>query len=167
MDKIDVINSTLGKALGGASGGYTTGRRDVVEILRQKSRPYLFSNSIAPPIVGASLKVLDLLTTNTQLRDQLARNTKQFREGMKKAGFKIIGNDECPIAPVMLGDARLASEFADEMLKRGIYVIGFSYPVVPKGEARIRVQLSAVHTPEQIDRTINAFIEVGKAKGVI
>lgn len=165
--EIDIINSTLGKALGGATGGYTTGRKEIVELLRQKSRPYLFSNSVAPPLVGASLKVLDILMKDSSLRDKLFKNTKKFREGMKQAGFKLAGNEECPIAPVMIGDAKLASEFADEMLARGIYVIGFSYPVVPKGQARIRVQLSAAHTSEQVDQTIAAFIEVGKMKGIL
>eukprot|EP01027_Heterolobosea_sp_BB2_P009178 GEZU01013566.1.p1 GENE.GEZU01013566.1~~GEZU01013566.1.p1 ORF type:complete len:457 (+),score=167.71 GEZU01013566.1:107-1372(+) len=165
--KIDIINSTLGKALGGASGGYTSGRKEIVDILRQKARPYLFSNTLAPPIVGASLKTFEILTRGTELRDKLMANTKQFRSAMTKAGFNIIGNPECPIVPVMLGDARLAADFADDMLTRGIYVIGFSYPVVPKDQARIRVQLSAAHTPEQIEETVNAFIEVGKKRGVI
>lgn len=166
-NEIDIVNSTLGKALGGATGGYTTGRKEVIDILRQKARPYLFSNSVAPSVVGASLAVIDLLTNSTELRDRLMENTSLFRTKMKKAGFKISGNDECPIAPVMLGDARLAAEFADDMLQRGIYVIGFSYPVVPKGEARIRVQLSAAHTKEQVEETVAAFIEVGKKRKVI
>src|SRR5690606_4562678 len=135
IDKIDIVNSTLGKALGGATGGYTTGRGDVVAIMRQKARPYLFSNAICPPVVGASLKVLEILTTSSNLRDRLNENTKIFREGMKKAGFKVNGNDQCPICPVMLGDAKLAADFADKMSQKGIYVIGFSYPVVPRGEA--------------------------------
>jgi len=167
QDKVDIINSTLGKALGGATGGYTTGKKEVIELLRQKSRPYLFSNSIAPPIVGASLKALEMLLTNTFLRDKLFKNTTLFRTSMKKAGFTISGNDECPIAPVMLGDAKLASEFADEMLLKGIYVIGFSFPVVPKGAARIRVQLSATHSTEQVEKAISAFIEVGRSKKII
>ena len=138
--QIDVINSTLGKALGGGSGGYTAASKEVVEILRQKGRPYLFSNSIAPPIVGASLEVFKMLDEpDNQNLKQLKANTKQFRQGMKAAGFTVLGNDECPIAPVFLGDARLASEFADEMMQKNIYVIGFSYPVVPHGKARIRV----------------------------
>jgi len=167
MDRVDIINSTLGKALGGASGGYTTGRKEIVEILRQRSRPYLFSNTIAPAIVGASIACYDMLSTNTQLRDQLAKNTQQFRKGMQKAGFKVIGHPEHPICPIMLGDAKLASQFADEMLAKGIYVIGFSFPVVPKGEARIRVQLSAAHTKVQVDKAIQAFTEVGKKLNVI
>jgi glycine C-acetyltransferase len=137
--QIDVINSTLGKALGGGTGGYTASTKEVVDILRQRGRPYLFSNSIAPPVVGASLEVFDMLDTDTTLLPSLARNTKHFRTEMKKAGFTILGHDECPIAPVFLGDARLAGEFADEMMKENIYVIGFSYPVVPHGKARIRV----------------------------
>lgn len=146
--QIDVINSTLGKALGGGTGGYTAASKEVVDILRQKGRPYLFSNSIAPPVVGASLEVFDMLNEDTSLLDKLKQNTAHFRTEMKKAGFTILGHDECPIAPVFLGDARLAGEFADEMMKENIYVIGFSYPVVPHGKARIRVQLSAAHTPE-------------------
>ncbi|KAG2387681.1 hypothetical protein C9374_001275 [Naegleria lovaniensis] len=165
--KIDIINSTLGKALGGSTGGYTTGRKEIIELLRQRARPYLFSNSLAPPVVGASLKVFEMISKDTSLRDHLMDNTKLFRQSMKKAGFEIIGDDSCPIVPVMLRDARLASEFADEMLKRGIYVIGFSYPVVPKDQARIRVQLSAGHSREQVEKCINAFIEVGKQKGII
>jgi len=167
MDRVDIINSTLGKALGGASGGYTTGRKELIEILRQRSRPYLFSNTIAPAIVGASIACFDMLSTNTQLRDQLSKNTQQFRKGMQKAGFKVIGHAEHPICPIMLGDAKLASQFAEEMLSKGIYVIGFSFPVVPKGEARIRVQLSAAHTKEQIDKAIQAFTEIGKKLKVI
>eukprot|EP00743_Colponemidia_sp_Colp-15_P002084 GILK01002260.1.p1 GENE.GILK01002260.1~~GILK01002260.1.p1 ORF type:complete len:430 (-),score=61.37 GILK01002260.1:113-1318(-) len=165
--RIDIINSTLGKALGGASGGYTASRKEVVDVLRQKARPYLFSNAIAPPIAGASLKVFDMLSSSTELQDRVKANTKRFRDRMTAAGFTIRGDAACPIAPVMLGDARLASEFADAMLSRGIYVIGFSYPVVPKGLARIRVQLSAAHTLEQVDEAVDAFIHVGKQKGVI
>ena len=146
--QIDVINSTLGKALGGGTGGYTAASKDIVEILRQKGRPYLFSNSIAPPVVGASLEVFKMLDEDTSLLDSLHRNTTHFRTEMKKAGFTIVGHDDCPIAPVFLGDAKLAGEFAEEMMKENIYVIGFSYPVVPHGKARIRVQLSAAHTPE-------------------
>lgn len=167
MDRVDVINSTLGKALGGASGGYSTGRKDIIEILRQKSRPYLFSNSIPPPLVGAYTKVFDILSASTELRDRLEHNTRYFRERMKAAGFNIRGDAAAPIAPVMLGDARLATEIANEMLQRGIYVIGFSYPVVPKGEARIRVQLSAAHTQAQLDQCITAFTEIGKKRGII
>lgn len=163
-DKIDIINSTLGKALGGATGGYTTSSKSVVGLLRQRSRPYLFSNSIAPPLVGAYLKTIDMLTTSSDLRERLNANTRLFRTSMSKAGFKILGHDDSPIAPVFLGDARLASEFADDMLQQGIYVIGFSFPVVPKGLARIRVQLSAAHTKEQVEKAVNGFIEVGKKR---
>ena len=166
MERVDIITSTLGKALGGATGGYTTGRQEIIDLLRQRSRPYLFSNSIAPAVVGAAIKVFEMLSSTTQLRDTLEENTLYFREKMTKAGFNIKKGDH-PIVPIMLGDARLATEFADEMLKKGIYVIGFSYPVVPKGAARIRVQISAGHTKEQLDRAINAFIEVGKIKEVI
>ena len=166
-EDIDVINSTLGKALGGGSGGYTAAKREVVDILRQKGRPYLFSNSVTPSVVGGSIESFNLLEEDTSLLDSLKRNTEQFRSGMKKAGFTILGNDQCPIAPVFLEDARLASEFADEMMKKNIYVIGFSYPVVPKGKARIRVQLSGAHTTEQIDRAVSAFVDVGIKKGVI
>jgi len=167
MDRIDVTNSTLGKALGGATGGYTTGRKEIVELLRQRSRPYLFSNTLPPAVVGATLKTFEILTSSTKLRDQLEVNTACFRQGMKKAGFKVIGNDAHPICPVMLGDARLATTMADELLAHNIYVIGFSYPVVPKGEARIRVQLSAIHTTEQIDKAIAAFTSVGKKLNII
>eukprot|EP00347_Sterkiella_histriomuscorum_P009232 403342011 len=165
--QIDVINSTLGKALGGGTGGYTASSKEIVDILRNRGRPYLFSNSIAPPVVGASLEVFKMLEESTALLDSLARNTHHFRTEMKKAGFKVLGHDDCPIAPVFLGDARLASEFADEMMKENIYVIGFSYPVVPNGKARIRVQLSAAHTPEHIDRAVRGFVNIGKKKGVI
>lgn len=143
-----MINSTLGKALGGGTGGYTASSKAIVEILRQRGRPYLFSNSIAPPVVGASLEVFKMLEESTALLDSLAANTHHFRTEMNKAGFTILGHKDCPIAPVFLGDAKLAGEFADEMMKENIYVIGFSYPVVPHGKARIRVQLSAAHTPE-------------------
>lgn len=166
MDRIDIMTSTLGKAMGGASGGYTTGRRELIAMLRQKSRPYLFSNTLAPVIVGASLEVLRILSSTTELRDRLEQNTKHFRKRMTEAGFQIKPGEH-PIVPIMLGDARLASEFADAMLERGIYVIGFSYPVVPKGQARIRVQLSAGHTLEHIDRAVDAFIAVGRDKGAI
>lgn len=164
---IDIINSTLGKALGGASGGYTTGRKEVVQILRQKSRPYLFSNSIAPPIVGAAIKTVDMLNASTDLRDRLMSNTQKFRSSLSKYGFTIAGHKDCPIVPVMLFDAKMAAQFAEEMLKKGIYVIAFSYPVVPKGQARIRVQISASHTDEQMERVIKAFVEVGKSLKVI
>jgi len=165
--RIDIINSTLGKALGGATGGYTTGRKEAIELLRQKSRPYLFSNSVAPSIVGASIKCFDILSTSTLLIDKLSNNTKLFRTEMKKAGFIISGHDQCPIAPVMLGDAGLATTFANKMLEQGIYVVGFSHPVVPIGKARIRVQLSSSHSQEQIQRAIKAFIDIGKSLNVI
>eukprot|EP01098_Paradermamoeba_levis_P012443 TRINITY_DN5452_c0_g1_i1.p1 TRINITY_DN5452_c0_g1~~TRINITY_DN5452_c0_g1_i1.p1 ORF type:complete len:230 (-),score=53.34 TRINITY_DN5452_c0_g1_i1:120-809(-) len=166
MDRVDIINSTLGKALGGAAGGYTTGKKEVIDLLRQKSRPYLFSNSLPPVLVGASIATFDLLASDTSLRDKLEANTTFFKTEMKRAGFAIRGHNH-PISPVMLGDARLATEFAQDMLQKGIYVIGFSFPVVPKGEARIRVQLSAAHTKEQIERAIQSFIEVGKQRNVV
>lgn len=164
--RVDIINSTLGKALGGGAGGYTTGPKQVIQMLRQKSRPYLFSNALPPPVVGGASKVFDLLMNGSDLIKKVTQNTNLFRTRMKAAGFNIIG-DEHPITPVMLGDARLAVEFADEMLERGIYVIGFTFPVVPKGEARIRVQISAAHSTEEIERCIEAFVDVGKRKGVI
>jgi glycine C-acetyltransferase len=166
MERVDVITSTLGKALGGASGGFTTGRREIIELLRQRSRPYLFSNSVAPAIAGASLAVFDLLSRESALRDKLSANTKRFRDGMKKAGFQIKDGNH-PIVPIMLGDAKLAQRMAADMLDQGIYVIGFSFPVVPKGEARIRVQLSAAHEPAQIDRALEAFVEVGRKHAVL
>jgi len=166
QDKIDVITSTLGKALGGGSGGFTTGRKAIVDLLRQRSRPYLFSNTVPPAIAGASLRVFDLLDETTELRDRLMDHTATFRKRMSDAGFAIPEGIH-PIVPIMLGDARLASEMADELLGEGIYVIGFSYPVVPKGQARIRVQISAGHTREQIDRAVDAFVKIGKKKGVI
>lgn len=166
LGRVDVITSTMGKALGGASGGFTTGRKEIIELLRQRSRPYLFSNTLCPAIVGATLKVFEMLSATTELRDRLEQNTLYFRQKMTAAGFSIRPGVH-PIVPLMLGDARLATEFADEMLKRGIYVIGFSFPVVPKGLARIRIQISAAHTQAQLDKAIVAFIEVGKAKGVI
>jgi glycine C-acetyltransferase len=159
MGRVDIITGTLGKALGGASGGYTSGRREIIEYLRQRSRPYLFSNTLAPSIAGASLKVLELLSSSTELRDKLEANTRFFREGMGKLGFNILPGTH-PICPVMLGDAALASKFADAMLAKGIYVIGFSYPVVPQGKARIRTQISAAHSREDLERAINAFAEV-------
>ncbi len=165
--RVDIINSTLGKAMGGATGGYTAGPKEVVQLLRQRSRPYLFSNTLAPSVVGASLEVFRIITESSDAVSKLASNVKMFREGMTEAGFTISGDPQCPISPVMLGDARLASEMADELLARGIYVIGFSFPVVPKGAARIRVQLSASHSHEQIQQCIDAFVEVGKAKGVV
>lgn len=166
MDRVDIITGTLGKALGGASGGYTTGKKEVVEWLRQRSRPYLFSNSVAPSIVNASIKVLEMLQTGSNLRDQLWSNAAYFREQMEAAGFTLAGKDHA-IIPVMLGDAQLASDMADKMLKEGIYVIGFSFPVVPKGQARIRTQISAAHSKEQLDKAIAAFIKVGKELKII
>jgi glycine C-acetyltransferase len=165
MDRVDVITGTLGKALGGASGGYTSGRREIIELLRQRSRPYLFSNTLAPSIAGASLKVLELLTESTALRDRLESNTAFFREGMAKLGFTILPGTH-PICPVMLGDAALATRFADAMLEQGVYVIGFSFPVVPKGKARIRTQISAAHTKEDLERAIEAFATVKTTLGL-
>jgi len=158
--KIDVINSTLGKALGGAVGGYTTASKEIVALLRQRSRPYLFSNTLPPAVVGAAIATFDLLTRDSSLAQKLAENTKRFRKRMADAGFEVGGSKDHPIVPVMLGDARLAAQFADEMLKEGIYVIGFSFPVVPKGQARIRVQVSAGHEPQHIDKCVDAFIAV-------
>lgn len=166
MGRVDIITGTLGKALGGAMGGYTTGKKEIIEILRQRSRPYLFSNSLAPSIVGASIKVFELLEKDTSLRDKLEWNTNYFKDGMKKAGFDIIDGDSA-IVPVMLYDAKLSQNMADELLKKGIYVIGFFFPVVPKEKARIRVQLSAAHTQEHLHKAIASFTEVGKALGVI
>ena len=159
---IDIINSTLGKALGGATGGYTTAMYELIDLMRQKSRPYLFSNSIAPPIVGAASKAFDILKTDNSGPAKLKGNTERFRTKMRAAGFTILGNDSCPIVPVLLKDAKLATDFANAMVKYGIYVIGFSFPVVPKGQARIRVQLSAAHTDAQIDQCVDGFIRVGK-----
>jgi glycine C-acetyltransferase len=166
MGRVDIITGTLGKALGGAMGGYTTAKKEIIELLRQRSRPYLFSNSLAPAIVGASIKVFELLEKDTTLRDKLEWNTNYFKEGMQKAGFDIVEGDSA-IVPVMLYDAKLSQTMADELLKKGIYVIGFFFPVVPKDKARIRVQLSAAHTKEHVDKAINAFIEVGKSLNVI
>ncbi|MFO7703428.1 glycine C-acetyltransferase [Psychroflexus maritimus] len=166
LGRVDIITGTLGKALGGAMGGYTTAKKEIIEILRQRSRPYLFSNSLAPSIVGASIKVFDLLKNDTSLRDQLQENTAYFKNGMKEAGFDII-DGESAIVPVMLYDAKLAQDMAAKLLEEGIYVIGFFYPVVPKEKARIRVQLSAAHTKEHLDKAINAFIKVGKEMKVI
>ncbi|WP_330443236.1 glycine C-acetyltransferase [Flavobacterium sp. C4GT6] len=166
MGRVDIITGTLGKALGGAMGGYTTAKKEVIEILRQRSRPYLFSNSLAPSIVGASIKVFELLSESTELRDQLEWNTNYFKAGMKKAGFDIIDGDSA-IVPVMLYDAKLSQEMADKLLEKGIYVIGFFYPVVPKDKARIRVQLSAAHTKEHLDKAIAAFTEVGRELTII
>jgi glycine C-acetyltransferase len=159
IGRIDILTGTLGKALGGASGGYTSGRKEIIELLRQRSRPYLFSNTLAPSIAGASLKVLELLSASTELRDRLEANTKFFRDGMSKLGFNILPGTH-PIVPVMLGDAALASRFADAMLQKGIYVIGFSYPVVPQGKARIRTQISAAHSKEELTFAIEKFAEV-------
>ncbi|RKS95016.1 2-amino-3-ketobutyrate coenzyme A ligase [Flavobacterium limicola] len=166
MGRVDIITGTLGKALGGAMGGYTTAKKEIIEILRQRSRPYLFSNSLAPAIVGASIKVFELLEKDTTLRDKLEWNTNYFKAGMKKAGFDIIDGDSA-IVPVMLYDAKLSQKMADELLKKGIYVIGFFFPVVPKDKARIRVQLSAAHSIEHLDKAIKAFIEVGKMLNVV
>jgi glycine C-acetyltransferase len=166
IGRVDIITGTLGKALGGAMGGYTTAKKEIVEILRQRSRPYLFSNSLAPVIVGASIKVFEILERDTVLRDKLEWNTNYFKEGMKKAGFDIIDGDSA-IVPVMLYDAKLSQNMANELLKRGIYVIGFFFPVVPKDKARIRVQLSATHTTAHLDKAIGAFIEVGRLLNVI
>jgi glycine C-acetyltransferase len=166
MGRIDIITGTLGKALGGASGGFTSGRKEIVELLRQRSRPYLFSNTVAPSIVGASIKVLDILSANTTLRDKLEHNTQWFRKAMTDAGFDIITGDH-PIVPIMLYDAPLAQQFARELLEEEIYVIGFFYPVVPQGKARIRVQLSAAHEQEHLDKAVAAFTKIGKKLGVI
>ena len=166
MERVDIITSTLGKALGGASGGFTSGRKEIVDLLRQRSRPYLFSNSVAPVIAHTSLKVLDMLSSSTRLRDQLEENTTYFRSKMTEAGFDIRPGVH-PIVPIMLYEARLAANIADDMLAEGIYVIGFSFPVVPRGEARIRVQISAAHTREHLDACIDAFVRVGKKHGVI
>jgi glycine C-acetyltransferase len=164
--RIDIITSTLGTALGGASGGFTSARQEIVDVLRNRSRPYLFSNTVAPPIIAGSLAVLELLGQSTELRDRLETNTLRFRRGMTDAGFSIRPGEH-PIVPIMLGDAKLAVDFAARLLDEGIYVIGFSYPVVPKGEARIRVQLSAAHTDQDVDRAIAAFTKVGKELGVL
>jgi glycine C-acetyltransferase len=166
MGKIDIITGTLGKALGGASGGFTSGRKEIIDMLRQKSRPYLFSNTLAPSIVGASIAVLDMLTETTELRDRLEYNTTYFRKKMTEAGFDIKPGDH-PIVPIMLYDAVLAQKMAARLLEEGIYVIGFFYPVVAKGQARIRVQLSAAHRQEHLDKAIAAFIKIGKELGVL
>jgi glycine C-acetyltransferase len=166
MDRIDIVTGTLGKALGGASGGFTAAKKEIVEMLRQRSRPYLFSNTVAPSIVGASIKVMELLTASTALRDKLETNTQWFRSAMTAAGFDIIPGEH-PIAPIMLYDAPLAQQFARELLTEGIYVIGFFYPVVPQGKARIRVQLSAAHEPAHLEQAVAAFTKVGKKLGVV
>ena len=166
MGRVDIITSTLGKALGGASGGFTTAHGPIVELLRQRSRPYLFSNSVAPSIVAAGIAVMDRLSATTELRDRLERNTTWFRQAMTEAGFDLKEGVH-PIVPIMLGDARLANDLARDLLAEGIYVIGFSYPVVPKGQARIRVQISAAHTQEQLERAVAAFVKIGRQYGVI
>jgi len=165
MGRVDILTGTLGKALGGASGGYTSGRKEIIELLRQRSRPYLFSNTLAPSIAGASLKVLELLSESTALRDKLETNTKFFRLEMAKRGFDILSGTH-PIAPILLGEAALATKFADAMLARGVYVIGFSYPVVPRGTARIRTQISAAHSREDLEFAIEAFTEVKRGLGL-
>ena len=165
MERVDIITGTLGKALGGASGGYTSGRKPIIDLLRQKSRPYLFSNSVAPPIVAASVRAIELLSESTELRDRLESNTRRFRTGMETAGFNLLPGEH-PIVPIMLGDAVLATRMADLMLEKGVYVIGFSFPVVPKGKARIRTQISAAHTEEDIDFAIEKFIEAKQELGI-
>ncbi|WP_299365875.1 glycine C-acetyltransferase [Winogradskyella sp.] len=166
LGRIDIITGTLGKAMGGAMGGYTTAKKEIIEILRQRSRPYLFSNSLAPAIVGASIKVFEMLKNDTSLRDKVDWNTKYFKKGMKEAGFDIIDGDSA-IVPVMLYDAKLSQTMANMLLEEGVYVIGFFYPVVPKGKARIRVQLSAAHNKDHLDKAINAFVKVGKKLDII
>ncbi|MBK7336592.1 MAG: glycine C-acetyltransferase [Saprospirales bacterium] len=166
MGRVDIITGTLGKAMGGASGGFTAARQEIVDLLRQRSRPYLFSNTVAPSIVGASIKVIDLLSGSTALRDKLERNTKYFRKAMTDAGFDILPGEH-PITPIMLYDAKLAQEFASRLLNEGIYVIGFFFPVVPKGKARIRVQISAGHEQEHLEKAVEAFTKVGRELGVI
>jgi glycine C-acetyltransferase len=166
MGRVDIVTGTLGKALGGALGGFTSGRREIIALLRQRSRPYLFSNSLPPSVVGAGIAVLDLLSGTTELRDRLEENTRFFRAGMTAAGFEIKPGVH-PIVPIMLYDERLAHDMARRLLERGVYVIGFSYPVVPKGQARIRVQVSAAHTRAHLERAIAAFTEVGRELGVL
>ncbi len=164
-DRVDVLTGTLGKALGGASGGYTSGRREIIELLRQRSRPYLFSNTLCPSIAGATLKVLDMLSQSTELRDTLEANTRFFREGLAHIGMRVLPGTH-PICPVMIGDAALAVKAADAMLQKGVYVIGFSYPVVPKGEARIRTQISAAHTRAELEMALDAFAAVKREMGL-
>ncbi len=166
MHEVDVFTSTLGKALGGGSGGFTTGRREIIDLLRQRSRPYLFSNTLPPPLVAASIKVFEILERSTERRDRVEANAQRFRAGMSAAGFELRPGQHA-IVPVMLHDAKLAQRFAADLLEEGIYVIGFFYPVVPQGQARIRTQMSAAHTPEQIDRAVEAFVNVGRRLGVI
>ena len=165
LGRIDILTGTLGKALGGASGGYTSGRREIIEFLRQRSRPYLFSNTLAPPIAAGSIKALDLLLQSTELRDRLEQNTRLFREGMSRSGFQILPGEH-PIVPIMLGDAALAARMADAMLAKGVYVIGFSYPVVPQGKARIRTQISAAHSQEDLEFAMRAFAQVKQELGL-
>jgi len=165
MGRVDILTGTLGKALGGASGGYTSGRREIIDYLRQRSRPYLFSNTLAPTIAGATLKVLELLTTSTELRDTLETNTRFFRAEIGRAGFTVLPGEH-PIVPIMLGDAALATRFADAMLAEGVYVVGFSYPVVPNGKARIRTQISAAHSPQDLEFAVAAFSRVKKQLAV-
>ncbi len=165
LGKIDLTTGTLGKALGGASGGYTSGHKEIIDLLRQRSRPYLFSNSIAPPIAAASLKVIELLSESNELADRVKANTRYFREGLATTGFEILG-EQHPISPVLLGDAELSQQFSAKLLERGIYAIGFFFPVVPRGKARIRTQISAAHTREHLDRALEAFIAVGRELGV-
>lgn len=165
-ERVDIITSTLGKALGGASGGFTSGRKEIIALLRQRSRPYLFSNTLAPAVVAAGVKAIDLLSSSAELREKLEGNTRYFREAMTAKGFQIKEGTH-PIVPIMLGDARLAQEMASELLQEGIYVVGFSYPVVPKGKARIRVQISAAHEREHLDRAIDAFAAVGRRRGLV
>jgi glycine C-acetyltransferase len=164
MDRVDILTGTLGKAMGGASGGYVSGRKEVVELLRQRSRPYLFSNTVAPAVVGGSLKAIELLTASTELRDTLEENTKYFRAEMTSAGLDVLPGEH-PIVPVMVGDAALAGRMAEAMLDRGVYVIGFSYPVVPKGKARIRAQVSAAHTKDDLAFAVSAFAGAKAAVG--
>jgi glycine C-acetyltransferase len=166
MERVDIITSTFGKALGGASGGFTSGHQEIIDMLRQRSRPYLFSNTLAPGVAAAVFKALETLSASTELRDRLERNTAYFREGMTQAGFKLNPGDH-PIVPIMLGDAKIAVEMADRMLAEGVYVIAFSYPVVPRDKARIRVQISAAHTIAELDTAIAAFTKVGKKMAVI
>jgi glycine C-acetyltransferase len=165
IERIDILTGTLGKALGGASGGYTSGRKEIVQLLRQRSRPYLFSNSLAPPIAAATIKAIELLEHSTQLRDKLHENTRFFRQQIESLGFSVVPGQH-PIVPIMLGDARLASSLADEMLNRGVYVIGFSYPVVPQGKARIRTQISAAHSTEDLETALEAFAAAKKSLNI-
>jgi glycine C-acetyltransferase len=166
--KVDIINSTLGKALGGGTGGYTSASKEIVDLLRQKSRPYLFSNSIPPPVIGASLKAFEMLQDPaSSILEKLHANTKYFRQSMHRAGFSVLGHPECPIVPILIGDAKISGEFADNLFSRGIYVTSFSYPVVPKDSARIRVQLSGAHTQKQLGKAVSAFIGAAKEEGVL